>query len=73
MKKLLVAPLSVVLLSLCLSCAVRRPFAAPHRGDTEAHRSAKTVGDCLECHRDDMPHSPDRGNCLKCHRIEVGR
>ena len=73
MRKPLIAAMAAVLVAMCVSCAVRRPPTAPHRNNTEEHRKAKTVEDCLECHRDSMPHSPDRGDCIKCHRLDFGR
>lgn len=57
---------------LCVSCSVKRPPLAPHRSDTNEHRQAKTIAQCLACHADNMPHAKDRGDCLKCHRISQG-
>ena len=66
---ILIILLAIVLLS---ACAVRRPLFSPHREATKDHIEAKTIQQCLACHRDDMPHEADRGDCLRCHRLLRG-
>ncbi|MBU0730088.1 MAG: hypothetical protein KKE17_03855 [Proteobacteria bacterium] len=59
---------------LFYGCAVRRPPFSPRRYNTDAHKQAQTMEDCIECHSGDKapPHGLKRGNCLSCHQLERG-
>ncbi len=62
----------LLLLVLLSACAVRRPLFSPHREGSKDHVEAKTIEQCLACHRDNMPHDANRGDCLRCHRLLRG-
>ena len=66
--------LVVILAALSVACSVARPLFSPHRPADQDHREAKTIEQCLGCHRDNLPHDPNigSGDCLKCHRIFEG-
>ncbi|MDT8442145.1 MAG: hypothetical protein RQ723_10835 [Desulfuromonadales bacterium] len=68
---LLVVALVIVLVSAC----TRRmaPFA-PHRTQSEAHRTATTNQTCTDCHAIDQIGQRHRAgdDCLRCHRIVQG-
>ncbi len=68
-KVILFTVITVLLLS---SCAVHRPLFSPHRSSSKEHQQAEKSEQCLACHKDTMPHDPNRGDCLKCHRILRG-
>lgn len=64
----------IILIAVVVTgCVVLRPPLSPHRTKTPEHIAARTIADCLQCHRaENMPHPVDRGDCLKCHRLELG-
>lgn len=70
MVKIILLFLTLIILST--ACAVRRPLFSPHRPNNQDHLKATTIVQCLECHKDNMPHEQGRGDCLKCHRILEG-
>ena len=66
----------LVLAALLLgACGPKRmaPFA-PHRPDTDFHRTAQTNQACLGCHGTKTIRTEHQAsdNCLQCHRILQG-
>lgn len=66
--------MTLLILAVVLAgCVTRIPAYAPRRTDTEAHRTALTPADCLDCH--DLTaragHKLD-DSCLKCHPMCEG-
>lgn len=74
MHKLLLLIVVVVTLVILTACARRMAPFAPHRTNTEPHRTAVTNQACLGCHEIKtirQGHSA-ADDCLRCHRILQG-
>jgi len=63
--------LAILLAALLLAACVERVAVySPRRSDTEAHRQAKSVSDCLGCHSiKDRPHHSTEDDCFRCHKL----
>jgi len=72
--RIVMKKLTLVFVTLLLAgCIIRMGAFAPHRPDTDDHRSVTQNVQCLDCHKVDglFKHKPD-DNCQRCHRIVKG-
>ena len=61
--------LLLVLLTVA-GCVHRVAVYSPRRSDTEAHRNAKSVSDCLGCHDvSQRRHHSIEDDCFSCHKL----
>ncbi|NJC89059.1 MAG: hypothetical protein FIB02_11115 [Desulfuromonas sp.] len=74
MNRLLPIVLTLVMLPAIAACPARMAPFAPHRTNTDFHRTAQNNQACLGCHEVKtirIAHQPS-DDCLKCHRILQG-
>ena len=74
MYRLLPIVFVALIIALSWGCVHRMAPFAPHRPDTDFHRSATTNQACIGCHEVASLRSGHQAsdNCLKCHRILHG-
>jgi hypothetical protein len=74
MKRLLPIILTLAMLPAIVACPARMAPFAPHRTNTDFHRTAQNNQACLGCHEVKTIRTAHQASddCLKCHRILQG-
>lgn len=64
------AAVFLLVLLLVAGCVHRVAVYSPRRSNTEEHRNAKSIGDCLGCHDvTKLRYHSIEDDCFRCHKL----